>query len=39
MRREYSGVLATVIGYVFIELVRNFFHKKEILIQKLVGIY
>ena len=38
MRREYSGVLATVIGFVFIELVRNFFQKKEILIPK-IGWY
>ena len=38
MRREYSGVLATVIGFVFVELVRNFFQKKEILIPK-IGWY
>ena len=35
MRREYSGVLATVIGFVFVELVRNFFQEKEILIPKI----
>ena len=35
MRREYSGVLATVIGFVFVELVRNFFQEKEILIPKM----
>jgi protein-S-isoprenylcysteine O-methyltransferase Ste14 len=25
LRREYSGVLATVIGFVFVEIVRNYF--------------
>ncbi len=35
MRREYSGVLATVIGFVFVELVRNFFQHKEILVSKM----
>jgi len=35
MRQEYSGVLATVIGFVFVELVRNFFQEKEILIPKM----
>ena len=25
MRREYSGVLAMVIGFVFVEIVRNYF--------------
>ena len=35
MRREYSGVLASVIGFVFVELVRNFFQEKEILIPKM----
>ena len=35
MRREYSGVLATVIGFVFVELVRNIFQEKEILIPKM----
>ncbi|MBJ59293.1 MAG: lipid A phosphate methyltransferase [Flavobacteriales bacterium] len=35
MRREYSGVLATVVGFVFVELVRNFFQEKEILIPKM----
>jgi len=27
LRREYSGVLATVIGFVFVEIVRNYFIK------------
>ena len=35
MRREYSGVLATVIGFVFVEFVRNFFQQKENLIPKM----
>ena len=35
MRREYSGVLATVIGFVFVELVRNFFQHNEILVSKM----
>ena len=35
LRREYSGVLATVIGFVFVELVRNFFQEKDILIPKM----
>ena len=35
MRREYSGVLATVIGFVFVQLVRNFFQHKEILVPKM----
>ena len=35
MRREYSGLLATVIGFVFVELVRNFFQEKEILVPKM----
>tara|TARA_B100000886_G_scaffold339155_1_gene303782 strand:- start:995 stop:1732 length:738 start_codon:yes stop_codon:yes gene_type:complete len=38
IRREYSGVLATVIGFLFVELVRNFFQQKEILIPK-IGLY
>ena len=25
LRREYSGVLATVIGFIFVEIVRNYF--------------
>lgn len=28
LRREYSGVLATVIGFVFVEIVRNLFFKQ-----------
>ena len=35
MRREYSGVLATVTGFVYVELVRNIFQEKEILIPKM----
>ena len=35
MRREYSGVLATVVGFVFVELVRNFFQHNEILVSKM----
>jgi protein-S-isoprenylcysteine O-methyltransferase Ste14 len=27
LRREYSGVLATVIGFVFVEIIRNYFLK------------
>ena len=38
MRREYSGLLATVIGFVFVELVRNFFQEKDFLIPK-IGWY
>ena len=38
MRREYSGLLATVIGFVFVELVRNFFQEKDFLISK-IGWY
>ncbi|MBH83152.1 MAG: lipid A phosphate methyltransferase [Flavobacteriales bacterium] len=34
MRREYSGVLATVIGFLFVEFIRNFFQQKDILISK-----
>jgi protein-S-isoprenylcysteine O-methyltransferase Ste14 len=30
LRREYSGVLATVIGFVFVEVVRESFNNKEI---------
>lgn len=32
LRREYSGVLATVIGFVFVLLLRNFFERNSILI-------
>jgi hypothetical protein len=28
LRREYSGVLATVIGFVFVEIFRNLFFKQ-----------
>jgi len=31
-RREYSGVLATVIGFVFVDLIRNFFEDDILLI-------
>ena len=34
MRREYSGVLASVIGFLFVEFIRNFFQEKDILIPK-----
>ena len=30
LRREYAGVLSTVIGFVFVEVVREFFKNKEI---------
>ena len=29
LRREYSGVLATVIGFVFVELIRGYFSNGE----------
>jgi protein-S-isoprenylcysteine O-methyltransferase Ste14 len=29
LRREYSGVLATVIGFVFMDICRNFFNQEE----------
>jgi hypothetical protein len=32
LRREYSGVLATVIGFVFMDVCRNFFNQQESLI-------
>ena len=38
MRREYSGVLASVIGFLFVEFIRNFFQEKDILIPK-IGWY
>ena len=38
MRREYSGVLATVIGFVFVEFVRNLFQENDFLVPK-IGWY
>jgi hypothetical protein len=32
LRREYSGVLATVIGFVFVLLLRNFFEGNNTLV-------
>ena len=29
LRREYSGVLATVIGFVFVEVIRHYFSVGE----------
>lgn len=34
LRREYSGVLATVIGFAFMELVRNYFAGEQILLSE-----
>lgn len=34
LRREYSGVLATVLGFVFIDLVRNYFLYKTFMVSK-----
>ncbi len=32
LRREYSGVLATVLGFVFVELIRNYFLFKQVIL-------
>jgi len=34
LRREYSGVLATVIGFVFVLLLRNFFEGNKVLVSE-----
>ena len=36
LRREYSGVLATVIGFVFVEVIRHYFSVGEWYISSLV---
>lgn len=38
LRREYSGVLANVIGFVFVEIVRNYFIKNCICISNIYWI-
>tara|TARA_B100000963_G_scaffold139037_1_gene121061 strand:- start:24 stop:761 length:738 start_codon:yes stop_codon:yes gene_type:complete len=38
MRREYSGILATVIGFVFVEFIRNLFQENDFLVPK-IGWY
>ena len=35
LRREYSGVLATVIGFVFVDFIRNYFAGDDVLISNL----
>lgn len=34
LRREYSGVLATVIGFAFMEVVRNYFAQEQLLLSE-----
>jgi hypothetical protein len=38
LRREYSGILATVAGFIFIEALRNLFEDREIRIST-ISIY